>query len=499
MDTVLEHNETIPTATIDGKPYTKGQVVDEKSEVEAQYCIPTWLRDAQVKLSIQRIKKRIQPVIVVKQEPLALVCFGPSLNETWPELKNFKYIMTCSGSYKFLREKGFTPTWHVDVDPRQHKVKLLGDDISQDTEFLIASCCHPVLFDHLESHNANITLWHSYSGESGDVVLKVIPRGEWVLTGGSNVGLRALIIARFLGFTNIHIFGLDGNFPKDGNTHASAHPNSPKEYIITHVDGIEYFTTPAFFLCARQFFHEWSLLPDVNITLHGDGMIQHMAYNKMRNRLVDKRVPASSIAFLTPPDTISRDYIYQNKMLHSMDPSYGCSSLSYVSKVRDLYNEIGARTLLDYGCGKGMLARNLDFPIWEYDPAIEGKDETARPADLVICIDVLEHIEQDFLDKALIDIKRCTKKLCFVILNTELSSKTLPDGRNAHLIQKPLDWWIKKIDNYFYIHSAKTVSVTEYPTDPINEPRIIERIEIQISPKEEVENGKNGKNDIKTL
>jgi len=498
MGTVIERTESKAVATIDGKPFEVGQIVDENSNIEAQFCIPTWLRDAQIKHSIERVKKRIQPVIIIKPDPIAIVCFGPSLNITWPELKNFKYIMTCSGSHKFLREKGFTPTWHVDVDPRPHKVKLIGDDISPDTEFLIASCCHPKLFDHLEAHNAKITLWHSYSGESGDEVLKIIPRGEWVLSGGSNVGLRAIIIARFMGFTNIHLFGLDGNFPKDGLRHASEHPNAPMEYIITYIDGVEYFTTPAYYLCAKQFFFEWSLLPDVNMTLHGDGMIQHMAFNKLRNRLVDKRVPASSIAFLTPPDTISRDYIYQNKMLHSMDPGYGCSGMSYVTRVRDLYNEIGARTLLDYGCGKGMLAKGLDFPIWEYDPAIDGKDEIARPADLVTCIDILEHIEKEFLDKALIDIRRCTRKLCFVILNTDPSSKTLPDGRNAHLIQENLEWWIKTLNKYFYIHSANKISVTDYP-ELNKEPRQIERIEILMSSKEEIGNGKNGKDDIKTL
>lgn len=488
---IKEYEEGKPVVTIDGKPMQVGQLVPEDANVEASYCIPHWLRNEQIKLSIQRIKKTIQPVIVVKPDPVALVCFGPSLNQTWPELKNFKYIMTCSGSHKFIREKGFTPTWHVEVDPRAHKIELIGDDISPDTEFLIASTCHPKLFDHLEKHGAKITLWHPYNGESGDDVLKIVPRGEWVLTGGSNVGLRALVITRFLGFTNIHLLGMDGNFERDGLRHAAPHPNAPKEYVRFRVDDIEYFTTPAYLICAKQFFHEWSLLPDVNITLHGTGMIQHMAFNKMRDRLVDKRIPASSIAFLTPPDTISRDYIYQNKMLHSMDPSYGCSALSYVSMVRDLYNEIHARTLLDYGCGKGMLARNLDFPIWEYDPAIEGKNDTARPSDLVACIDVLEHIELDFLDKVLQDIRRCTKKLCYVVLSEGPSSKTLPDGRNAHLIQKNKEWWVKTLEQYFNIITAENVIVTMFPTDAVKEPDRIQRTIIKMTPKEELSNGKN--------
>jgi hypothetical protein len=483
MSDIKPFQEGKPVATINGKPFVVGQEIKGDEVIDAQYCIPNWLKDEQIRLSIERVKKRIKPVIVTKPDPIALVCFGPSLKESWPDLKNFKYIMTCSGSHKFIREKGFTPTYHVDVDPRPHKVALIGDDISPDTEFLICSTCHPKLFDHLESHNANITLWHGYDGSDADEVLKVIPKGEWVITGGSNVGLRALVICRFLGFTNIHLFGMDGNFEKDGLRHAAEHPNAPKEYITTVIDGITYYTTPAYYLCAQQFFHEWSLLPDVAITLHGTGMIQHMACNKMRDRIMDVKVPASSIAFLTPPNTISRDYIYQNRLLHSMDPDYGLSGANYISRVRDLYHDIDARTLLDYGCGKGALGMALDFPIWEYDPAIEGKDRSARPADLVTCIDVLEHIEPEFLEETLQDLKRCTKKMCFVVLNTGKSGKTLPDGRNTHLIQQSMEWWLGRLSKYFDLLSAGVEEVNEFQADTKLPPRKIRRIIIKMVPK----------------
>jgi hypothetical protein len=386
-----------------------------------------------------------------------------------------------------VREKGITPTYHVDVDPRQHKAQLIGDDISSETEFLMCSICHPKVFDHLEKYTNNITLWHGYDGNNADEVLKIIPKGEWVLTGGSSVGLRALVICRFLGFTNIHIFGMDGNFPKDGLRHASYHPNAPKEYVTVDIEGITYYTTPAYYLCAQQFFHEWKLLPDVNITLHGNGMVQHMAFNKMKYKLLDVRAPASSIAFLTPPNTISRDYIFQNKMLHSMDPSYGCSAANYITMVRDLYNNSGFKTLLDYGCGKGTLSRGLDFPIWEYDPAIEGKDQVARPADLVVCIDVLEHIEFDYLDYVLKDLKRCTNKLCFATICSVPSSKVLSDGRNAHLIQQDIDWWRDVLSKFFIIDYSEELSVDEYN----NENRMtskVKRIIMRLIPKNEEDN-----------
>ena len=71
--------------------------VDEKQEVK--YVIPNWLRDEQVKLSTARVKDRIQPVNEPRPEPVAVVGFAPSLNDTWEKIREFKYIITCSGSH----------------------------------------------------------------------------------------------------------------------------------------------------------------------------------------------------------------------------------------------------------------------------------------------------------------------------------------------------------------------------------------------------------------
>ena len=257
----------------------------ETVELKVEYCIPNWQRDEQIRMSCKRIAKRAQPYGIRKDESIALACFGPSLNQTWEEIKKFKYVMSCSGSHKFLRERGIVPTWHVELDPRPHKIKLIGDDISPETEFLMASCCHPLVFDHLEKHNAKITLWHTYSGENKATLPLVYPRGDWVLTGGANVGLRAMVMCRFLGFNNLHIFGMDGCFPADGKLkHAAFHPNICKDHIIAEYEGKEYATTTAFLECARMTFHEIEMLPDTNITFYGEGLIQDMAKKKILNR-----------------------------------------------------------------------------------------------------------------------------------------------------------------------------------------------------------------------
>jgi len=110
---------------------------------------------------------------------------------------------------------------------------------------------------------------------------------------------------------------------------------------------------------------------------------------------------------------------------------------------------------LDYGCGKGFLAEELDFPIWEYDPAVSGKERLPKPADIVICTDVLEHIEPETLDAVLDDLRRVTRKVGVFSLCTAPANKTFSDGTDAHLIVMPKTWWQMKLAEYFEI--GKTI------------------------------------------
>ncbi len=241
---------------------------------------------------------------------------------------------------------------------------------------------------------------------------------------------------------------MDGDFPKDGELkHASFHPNIVKKHILANYEGKEYATTTAFLECARGTFHELEMLPDVNVTFYGEGLIQDMAKKKLPDL---KKKHDTTIAFLLP-DTISAGYLEQNKLLHQSNAEYGVSVLKHIDTIKKLYESIKANSLLDYGCGKGHLAKNLDFPIWEYDPAIEGKDKPPKPADLLVCVDVLEHIEPDYLDMVLQDISRCILKVGYLIINTKAAGKTLPDGRNTHLIQENKEWWREKLSHFFDI------------------------------------------------
>lgn len=414
--------------------------LDLEAKQKTKYCVDLWVRDEQVKLALKAVPGRVQPVETARTEPVAVVGFGPSLNDTWEQIRAFRYVISCSGSHKFLRDRGITPTWHVEVDPRPHKVTLIGEPC-HDTEYLIASACHPKVFEHLQGYN--VKLWHVFDpSEDG---LRQLPPGEWAVSGGCDVGMRAMSMAAFLGFRDLHIFGIDGSARE--RKHADDHPLGLKQFDEVEYGGRIYKTTAAMLESAKMVRHELDMMPKVKATFYGDGLVQAMMQDYVPN---EQKVNAfQNIVGYQRQELISATYRDLNAQLHRDNIAYGVGGGRHAPVVLKLAKALDTTSILDYGCGKGYLQKALPFPIWEYDPAIPEKAESPRPADLVVCADVLEHIEPEHLDAVLADLRRCVRKVGFFVIHTGPSSKTLADGRNSHLIQQPLGWWKERLARYF--------------------------------------------------
>lgn len=423
------------------------RVLDINAHHSTHYCVDLHTRDAQIKSALARGLPMLEPSEELKNEPIAIVCYGPSLRDTFDEVKEFKHIITCSGAHKFLHERGICPvkgeTWyHAEVDPREHKVELMGEP-HFGVDYLIASTCHPNLFDHLLSLGCSVKLWHVFDGTEAGV--RTHPRGGWALTGGCSVGLRAMALARFMGYTDLHVFGMDGNEGESGK-HAGPHPSQSKEHALVQVNGRTFKTTPSLLEAAKQTFHELDQLPDVTATFYGDGLVQEMA----KTWVPKNRGKQADIA-IHRPELISDNLREMNAQLHRENPHFGNGGHKYAETVQAIVKGFGDAnpTVLDYGCGKGTLQEALPFAIFQYDPAIRGKDELPRSADLVVCTDVLEHVEPDKLPFVLDDLKRCVRQIGFFVIHLGPAMKSYPDGRNAHLIQEPLEWWEMKLTQFF--------------------------------------------------
>ena len=152
---------------------------------------------------------------------------------------------------------------------------------------------------------------------------------------------------------------------------------------------------------------------------------------------------------------ITEEYKKLNAQLHAENKKYGTCGKYYLTDVVGILKDMNSQDVLDYGFGKSTLANNLPFSIKQYDPCVDQFSDEPSPADLVVCTDVLEHIEPEFLDNVFKHLVLLTKKRCYITANTGEAMKKLPDGRNAHLTIKPHDWWENKIKEYFDVITSR--------------------------------------------
>ena len=154
---------------------------------------------------------------------------------------------------------------------------------------------------------------------------------------------------------------------------------------------------------------------------------------------------------------ISPDYQKLNSELHDTDPAYGTSSARWVAYVQGLVATEVFDTILDYGAGKRRLSGALiglgieGWRIAEYDPAVQEISELPQAADLVVCTDVLEHVEPGKLRTVLLHLAKLTRRKLFVVISTRASRKTLADGSDPHRIVKPAEWWRAQLADFFQV------------------------------------------------
>ena len=147
------------------------------------------------------------------------------------------------------------------------------------------------------------------------------------------------------------------------------------------------------------------------------------------------------------------------QMLEAMhrDPAlkWGNDGKHHITAVVNLAQRVQAKTLLDFGCGRSTLSKTIKFygyPLrcTDYDPGRPKKANLPKELfDIVTCTDVLEHVEPEHLDNVLNAIALRTDKAAYFVIDTVEAKTVLPDGRNAHLIVKPAEWWLKKLRTYY--------------------------------------------------
>lgn len=143
---------------------------------------------------------------------------------------------------------------------------------------------------------------------------------------------------------------------------------------------------------------------------------------------------------------------------HEAKPSIfkGNSLHHWIPEISTIVRNSNIKTVLDYDCGKAVCWKNYNLgKMWKldrfqlYDPGVsEYSTLTDEKHDLVICIDVLEHVPKQHVDTVLKQIIERTNKLAFLSISTRLASKKLVDGSNAHATVEKRGWWLEKLSKY---------------------------------------------------
>ena len=146
------------------------------------------------------------------------------------------------------------------------------------------------------------------------------------------------------------------------------------------------------------------------------------------------------------------DLIGEYRRIHA-EQRYGDTSVKNLRFIRPEVRLLKPKSVLDYGCGQSKLLERLDLgpsvELHRYDPAIPAfATKPTQKADLLINIDVLEHIEETDLPAVLAEMASlCTNAI--IIVDTKPAVLRLADGRNAHVTLKPHAWWREQISRHF--------------------------------------------------
>lgn len=143
----------------------------------------------------------------------------------------------------------------------------------------------------------------------------------------------------------------------------------------------------------------------------------------------------------------------------------GFSLLPHAETIKGLIDHTGARTVMDYGCGKGQQYKlaSIELPngkkfknvgkywgvrqIGLYDPGVPAHSKMpAKQFDGVVSTDVLEHCPEEDLPWIMQEMVDKAGRFIFATVALYPASKTLPNGENAHCTIKPPDWWRALID-----------------------------------------------------
>jgi hypothetical protein len=210
---------------------------------------------------------RIKQWEIKNEKVVSIACYGPSLADTWHTIT--RPIISVSGALHFLAERGVIPDYHVDMDPRAHKVAHINPPVDG-VHYIMASVCHQKTWEVLKGQK--VTLVHLYSNPETHDWIALNDPGELMLRPGSTVGMCAIHVGGILGYRRFEIHGMDGCL-RDGKRHAGPHYGHLQGGVTWQAGHRVYETSKIMANACAEVINTFRTYPIFGV-FHGEGLQQ---------------------------------------------------------------------------------------------------------------------------------------------------------------------------------------------------------------------------------
>ena len=132
---------------------------------------------------------------------------------------------------------------------------------------------------------------------------------------------------------------------------------------------------------------------------------------------------------------------------------WGMSGCTFKDFIIQKCQKFNINNLLDYGSGQGLLKQALEstITVTNYDPGILEYSMLPERHKFVVCMDVLEHVEEKYVDNVINHLYSLTGTMLLVTVATTKALRILNNGENAHITIKDISWWEEKFLKHFNI------------------------------------------------
>lgn len=208
----------------------------------------------------------------VRNDPLYIVCSGPSLSETWTELIDRPgEIWGLNAAYDWLCQKGIRPDYGVCIACEDPILRFF-QEVGKGDKFLFASQTHPKLVDRVLERGGHVKFWHTAHPPEWEIPT---PKGQQIF-GGGTVGSRSFDLAWVLGYRNVHVLGMDACLSPDGRVAVETPMFDDSKHLLRtfYIGGRAFVAFPSHAHQVEDIGAILRPLEGMQVTFYGDGLMQ---------------------------------------------------------------------------------------------------------------------------------------------------------------------------------------------------------------------------------